>query len=242
MNASTAAYAVGTLSMLVGVVIWARLFSTSDVDSESGAFGYLLVIPGAAVVMYALMTFGVGTVTVHGAVVPAPRYVDWLLTTPVLVGYVAYTAGATRRATVIIAAADVAMIAFGWAAVVTSGPTRFAAFAASSVCYLGLLWVLYGYLPEFVSRQNTERRHLFELLRNHVGLLWFAYPVVWVVGPLGLGLVSMLGLSLVITYIDIVAKVPYVYFVYQHRHAFTDQPSPSEDSTARQSTTSQPAD
>ncbi|WP_136602669.1 bacteriorhodopsin [Salinigranum halophilum] len=222
MTPVAVAYMVGALGMLVGVGIGVRLLSVTDVDSRAGAFRYLLVIPGAAAVMYGLMAVGVGTITVHGATVPAPRYVDWLLTTPVLVGYVAYTAGAPKRATASIVSADAAMIGIGWVAVVTSGPIRFAAFTVSSACYVGLLWALYSYLPTFVNRQNTGRQHLFELLRNHVGLLWLAYPIIWLAGPLGVGLVSMLSVSLVITYIDVVAKVPYVYFVYQHRHAFAD--------------------
>jgi len=226
MTPLTAAYALGALGMLTGVGICAQLFSVTDA-SDDGAFRYLLIIPGAAAVMYTLMALDVGTLIIDGTPVPSLRYVDWLLTTPVLVGYVAYTAGAPRRVIATVVGIDAAMIALGVVAVVTDGAVRYGAFTASSVCYLGLLWILYGYLPSFATTVNTERRRLYELLRNHVGLLWLIYPVVWIAGPLGVGAVSTLAVSLIITYIDVIAKVPYVYFVYQHRGAFTSLPAAS---------------
>lgn len=241
MTPTTAAYVVGTVGMLVGVGIVLRLRSVTDASSTAGAFSYLLIIPGAAAVMYTLMAADIGTIVVDGVHVPALRYVDWLLTTPVLVGYVAYTAGASQRTTLAVVAIDVLMIGFGVAAVLTDGVVRLGAFAVSSVCYLGLLWILYGRLPAVAATVSADRRRLYELLRNHVGLLWLVYPVMWAAGPLGTGLVSMLSLSLVITYVDVVAKVPYVYFVYQHRYAFTESAVDTHEAAA-DSVRSTPAD
>ena len=66
----------------------------------------------------------------------------------------------------------------------------------------------------------AKRRGLFKLLQNHVGLLWLAYPLVWLVGASGLGYVSAVGVSLIVAYLDVVAKVPYVYFVWNRRYSF----------------------
>lgn len=232
MTPTTVAYAIGTVGMLVGVGIVLRLLSITDATSGRGAFSYLLIIPGAAAVMYALMAADVATIVVDGVRVPILRYVDWLLTTPVLVGYVAYTAGASRQTTLAVVAIDALMIVFGVAAVLTGGPVRIGAFVVSSICYLGLLWILYGRLPTVAATVSPERRRLYELLRNHVGLLWLVYPVMWAAGPLGAGLVSMLSLSLMITYVDVVAKVPYVYFVYQHRDAFRERAADTHEPSA----------
>ena len=232
MTPTTVAYAIGTVGMLVGVGIVLRLLSITDATSGRGAFSYLLIIPGAAAVMYALMAADVATIVVDGVRVPILRYVDWLLTTPVLVGYVAYTAGASRQTTLAVVAIDALMIVFGVAAVLTGGLVRIGAFVVSSICYLGLLWILYGRLPTVAATVSPERRRLYELLRNHVGLLWLVYPVMWAAGPLGAGLVSMLSLSLMITYVDVVAKVPYVYFVYQHRDAFRERAADTHEPSA----------
>lgn len=223
MTAETVSLSLGVVGMALGAVVWYRLWADSDAATrERGAFVWIAVIPVAAAVAYALMALDVGFVSVGGVTVPVPRYVDWLVTTPVLIGYTAHVAGASRRTTGWIVAVDVAMIVVGWAGVVTGGTTRLAAFATSSLCYVGLLYALYGVLPDVAAERSGSRRRLFEVLQNHVGLLWIVYPVVWAAGPLGLGYVETIGVTLLISFVDVMAKTPYVYFVSVHRSAFTD--------------------
>jgi sensory rhodopsin len=216
VDVTTLTYAVGTLGMLAGVFVAVQLVRDTR---GGGQFGYLLIIPGFAALAYAVMTLGVGTVTFQGYTIPVPRYVDWLVTTPVLVGYAAYVAGAGRRWILGVALADAAMIVLGGTAVVLAPPGRWLAFGASSAFHLALLGVVYAVLPGYAAEQNSKRRRLAEILRNHVGLLWIAYPVVWLLGP-GLDLVSATAVAMIITYLDVVAKVPYVYFVYRAREGF----------------------
>jgi sensory rhodopsin len=218
VDPETAAYAFGTLGLLAGVVVGVALLRAEQRDR--GRFGVLLVIPGFAALAYLVMFLGVGTVTASGYTFPVPRYVDWAVTTPVLVGYVGYVAGADRRVVVGTAVVDALMIALGLAAVLAPPPLRWVAFGLSATCHLGLLGVLYGVFPRAAADQSVRRRQLFDLLQNHVGLLWLAYPVVWLAGPAGLDLVSAVGITLVVTYADVVAKTPYLYFVWAHRSAF----------------------
>jgi sensory rhodopsin len=227
----TLTYAIGTIGMLVGVIFAVRLLGE---DGTDGRFGYLLIIPGFAALAYAIMTIGIGSVTLQGYSVPIPRYVDWLVTTPVLVGYAAYVSGMDRKWVVGVALADAAMIILGGVAVSVEAPARWAGFAASSGFHLSLLWAIYRVFPERAAQQNSKRRRLASVLRNHVGLLWIAYPLVWLVGP-GLQVVSATAIAMIITYLDVVAKVPYVYFVYRARGGFgavettsRDQGTPSQ--------------
>jgi sensory rhodopsin len=72
------------------------------------------------------------------------------------------------------------------------------------------------------------QRGLFSLLKNHVGLLWLAYPFVWVMGPAGIGFTGAVGAALTYAFLDVLAKVPYVYFFYARRQAFMDVVSATE--------------
>lgn len=215
----TAAYWLAVLGFVLGVVLAARLATASDADADRGAFAYLLIIPGFAGLMYVLMALDIGVVTVGSEAIVVPRYVDWLVTTPVLVGYVGYVAGAPRRWIAGAMAADAAMILTGGVATITTGPTKWAFFAVSGGFHLSLLYVLYSVFQEY-ARAHAERRGLFKLLQNHVGLLWLAYPLVWVVGAPALGYVSAGGISLIVVYLDVVAKVPFIYFVWNRRFSF----------------------
>lgn len=212
IDPTTVAYGLGTVGMLVGVVFAVQVARTHGWDSPSAM---LVVIPGAAAVAYLTMTAGVGRVVVGDQSILVPRYVDWLVTTPVLVGYVAYLAGASRRVIVGIALADAAMIVAGAAATVLAGAAKWALFGVSGVMHLSLLVGLYVVLPRCISPADDQWR-LFRLLQNHVGLLWLVYPVVWVASPSGVGLVSTTAVGLMIAYLDVVAKTPYVYFVWRN--------------------------
>ncbi|MEF8817072.1 MAG: bacteriorhodopsin [Salinibacter sp.] len=215
MEPITIVYVVGTLGMLVGIPP-----ALSLVGDEVGIdFDYLWAIPGIAALMYLLMAFDIGSVQFQGYHVPIPRYIDWALTTPLLVGYTAYVAGASRSATVGIALADFLMIAFGAGAVATGPPTQWVFYGLSSLCHIGILVGLYGPVRRSALNEPPSHRRLARLLLNYIGFLWLAYPLVWVFGP-GLQWVDAAGIAVIITYLDVTAKVPFVYFIYRARKNF----------------------
>ncbi len=215
----TFTYALAVVGFAVGVGIVYRLVNAPDVDSERGAFKYLAIIPGFAGLSYVAMTFDIGLLTVGSNSINLSRYIDWLITTPLLVGYVGYVAGAPRKWIAGSMLADALMIAAGAGATVVTGTPKWVLFAVSGGFHLSLLYVLYGVFPTYAT-EHTKRLGLFELLQNHVGLLWLAYPLVWVVGASGLGFTGAAGVSLIIAYLDVIAKVPYVYFIWNRRYSF----------------------
>lgn len=215
MEPITIVYIVGTLGMLAGIPP-ALALRGDDVGLD---FDYVVAIPGIAALMYVLMTLDIGSVSVQGYHVPIPRYIDWALTTPLLVGYTAYVAGVGRKAIVGVALVDFLMIAFGTAAVLVSPPSQWVFFALAALCHLVLLASLYGPVRTSVLGEPPSHRRLGRLLLNYVGLLWLAYPLVWLFGP-GLKLVAPEGIAVIITYLDVTAKVPFVYFIYRARTNF----------------------
>ncbi|MFB6177330.1 MAG: bacteriorhodopsin [Halobaculum sp.] len=220
VDVTSLVYGLGATSFLVGIFIVYRLTQTEEGRAGRGAFPVLYTIPVVAGLSYVGMALGLLDVQVGTVEIPALRYVDWLITTPVLVGYAAYTANAPRKTVYAIAGVDAAMILIGYLAVVTTGTLRILGFAFSSLCYVGLLWALYRLLPAYAHEESIPRRRLFEILKNHVGLLWLAYPLIWAVGPLGIDAISITAVALLIAFMDVIAKVPYTYFVYAHRDAF----------------------
>lgn len=215
----TMTYLLAVIAFIGGSGLAIRLATLDDVDADRGKFAALLIIPGFAGLMYVLMALDIGTLTIGGETLVVPRYVDWLVTTPVLVGYVGYVAGAPRRWIVGVMLADAAMIVTGAAATLLTPPGKWLLFTVSAAFHVSLFVVLYRVFPQY-ALNHSKRQGLFKLLQNHVGLLWLAYPLVWLIGTPGFGYVSAAGVSLIIAYLDVVAKVPYVYFVWNRRHSF----------------------
>lgn len=219
MIGGTVAFTFGAVSLFLGAVIAARLALTGHDATTEGQFRYLLIVPGVATLAYVTMALNIGTISIGSEVIILPRYVDWLLTTPVMIGYVGYVAGAPRRWIGAAGVGIAVVIALGAAATVTTGTVKWGLFGLSSLVQLGVFGVLYRVYPQYAA-DNPDRLELFWLLQNHVGVLWLAYPVIWLVGPAGLGVISQTASSMTIVYMDAVAKTPYVHFVWAHRNVF----------------------
>lgn len=167
-------------------------------------------ITGIAALAYAGMALGIGTTTVDGRPLYGLRYADWLVTTLLLVGYLWLLADADRRTLGRVLALDAAVILLGIAAVVLPTPIRFAAFAAGGVAFLALARDLIRTLPARARATDARRLATFAKLRNLTVVLWTLYPVVWLLGPAGLGLVLPSTEVLVFVYLDVVAKAGFV--------------------------------
>jgi sensory rhodopsin len=231
MDAVSAAYAAAAAAFAVGVVFAGLLYQSLEGSRYQSRLAPLAIIPVFAGLSYVGMSLGIGTVTVNGNTIVGLRYLDWLVTTPLLVGYVGYLAGASRRNIAGVMIADALMIAAGAGAVVTDGTLKWALFGVSSVFHLTLFVYLYVVFPRMVP-DVPEQLGLFNLLKNHIGLLWLAYPFVWLFGPAGIGEATAAGVALTYVFLDTLAKVPYVYFFYARRRMFVDSPSTSGQASA----------
>ena len=241
-GAVSVAYWMAALGFLVGLGITAALYRELSGSAHRGRLAALAIIPGFAGISYVGMALGIGTVTINGTELVGFRYVDWIVTTPLLVGFVGYVAGASRRAIAGVMTADALMIATGAVAVVAGGTLKWALFGVSGVFHLGLFAYLYVIFPRSVP-DDPMQRGLFSLLKNHIGLLWLAYPFVWLMGPEGIAFAGAVGISFTYVFLDVLAKVPYVYFFYTRRQSFMnvtassvaaggDDPAVSDDAPA----------
>ncbi|UIO99108.1 bacteriorhodopsin [Halobaculum sp. CBA1158] len=217
---SSLVYGAGTLGMAVGIVVVWWLLRDETLDSDAGQFRYLLVIPAFATLSYASMTLGIGVFSVNGYDVEGMRYLDWLVTTPVLVGYVGHVVDVDRSVVYSAVGLDALMILTGFVATTTTGTVRWAGFAVSSLAFFLMLYIMFVQYPKRANTTTPERKRLFLRLRNQVGVLWLLYPVIWLASPVGFGLVSTLGTAMLVTFMDVAAKVPYTWVVHEHRGIF----------------------
>lgn len=215
------AYWIGAASFIVGLVIVAGLYQSLGEDADRRWVAALAIIPGFAGIAYVFMALGIGTATINGTELVGFRYIDWVVTTPLLVGFVGYVAGASRAAIAGVMIADALMIIFGGAAVASTGTIKWVLFGVSILFHVSLFGYLYFVFPRSLPNDPMQRG-LFNLLKNHIGMLWLAYPFVWLMGPEGLAFAGAVGISMTYVFLDALAKVPYVYFFYSRRQVFAD--------------------
>lgn len=197
---------VGAIGMLVGTVAFA--WAGRDATADTRRYYLTLIgITGIATVAYVLMALGVGSVSVGERIVFVPRYVDWILTTPLIVLFLGLLAGIDRqRFTVSIVLNTVVMVA-GMVAALLPGTARFALFGLGAVSFVALVYYLYGPITASARAQPDGIERLYVRLRNLTAVLWSIYPLIWVLGPPGLNLLTAtIGTTLVV-YLDLVTKV-----------------------------------
>jgi bacteriorhodopsin len=177
-----------------------------------------ILIAAIAFVNYLAMALGFGltTVTLGGEEVPIywARYTDWFFTTPLLLIDLGLLAGANREQLATLVGLDTLMIGTGAVATLTTGPGAFSPGARRLVWWgvstgflLVLLYFLFGTLSEQASELSADTASTFKTLRNAIVLLWLIYPVWWIVGTEGVGLVPLYIETAGFMVLDLTAKI-----------------------------------
>jgi sensory rhodopsin len=200
-------FTIGTLGMVVGTAMLAyglRLVPTE----RRQLLAWMAAVPGIAAVAYALMALGVGGLTGGGGTsVFVPRYVDWLLTTPIHVAVVAAIAGAPRRLIARLAGLQAATIVLGLAGALVGPPLNWALYLLGAAVFAVVVYLLYVDAEALAAENSDDVAALFRKLRSFVVVLWLVYPVIWALSDAGVSLMDAETTALVVTYIDVVAKV-----------------------------------
>ena len=205
---------LGTAGMTLGAVIIAAIglrLPKSERHHVTASF-FVCAIAACA---YLAMATGIGTITINGTEIFFARYIDWVVTTPLLllglltVGIVATAGGAAGRERSgligFVLGADILMIVTGFVAALRNGhDDKWLWYAISCVFFLLVLWAVYGPAKEYVA---SEMKPLYTRLLTILTVLWLIYPVLWLLGTEGVGTLSLTGEIAVFAVIDVLAKV-----------------------------------
>ena len=192
--------------MAVGTLLFAW-GGTNTSGSERRYYLTLVGISGIAAVAYAVMALEVGWLSVDGRTVFAPRYIDWILTTPLIVLFLGMLAGLDRRQFAAALALNTIVMVSGFAAALLVGPGRFALFGLGAVAFLGLVYYLVGPAMATAANRPDGVRSLYVRLRNLTIILWAVYPLLWLLGSSGFELLTLTVEVSLVAYLDLVTKV-----------------------------------
>ena len=153
----------------------------------------------------------------------AYRYVDWLLTVPLLlvelVAVLALPKSVTRSLLTRLIIAAVLMIGLGYPGEISADSgTRWLWWTLSMIPFLYILYVLWVELSKSLDRQPAAARGLISGARSLILVSWAFYPIAFMLPMLGFGAPGSINIGLQVGYsiADIVAKCGlglYVYFI-----------------------------
>jgi bacteriorhodopsin len=178
-------------------------------------------VPFIAATAYLAMAFGIGTlVHIDGSVVYLARYADWSVTTPILLAGLVLTAFHDRGKTgevggylTAIIVLDVLMIATGLISSLAMVPVvKWVWYLWSCAAFAGVLYLLWVPLRALAVERGEAIGAAYHKNVAFLTVIWFLYPVVFLVGPEGLKIISDPTSVWAILVMDVVAKVIYAFY------------------------------
>lgn len=175
-------------------------------------------VPFIAATAYLAMYFDVGTVTpANGVLTPIARYADWSVTTPILLaGLIMAGLHEHGRAAGFLVAAlvlDALMIATGLVASLATAPgARLCFFLWSCAAFAGVLYVLWGPVRSISASEGGPMDRAYVKNLSFLSIVWFAYPIVFAIGPEGARSLTPQGSAWAILALDVIAKVVYAFY------------------------------
>ena len=212
--------AVGAVVLGLGTIP-SVYFALRD-ERNQKYYAVLAAITGIASLAYAFTSTGIGTISVNGAAFYTSRYVDWLLTTPLLILYLTMLCKPGKQLYALLLGLDVALIGLGIVAIFTEGVLSLTLFGLGAAAYVALAYLLVSELPDRASFASERVGIVFAKLRNVTVVLWTLYPVVWLLAPVGFGLMTPGTEMMVIVYLDVITKVGFAILALMGHDALDD--------------------
>lgn len=204
---------LGAASMVLGTLVYLWLGRNVAVY-EQEFFIMAISVTVIAATAYLAMAMGMGSITVNGEKFLLVRYIDWLLTTPLLIALLGVLANASRSLIATLVGVDVYMIVAGALGVVADTLfTSLVWWGLGVVAYLVFLYLLLGALSDAAEEMPNDVSGIFTTLRNLTVVIWSFYPVLWVLGGNGFGVLPSIAESGGIVALDVLSKVVFGYIL-----------------------------
>jgi bacteriorhodopsin len=148
------------------------------------------------------------------------RYVDWLLTVPLLVAELIAVLALARAKSINLTAklvvAAVLMIGLGYPGEIATDMTARAVWGAlSTIPFVYILWVLWVELGRAVERESSQVKILLRNTRLLLLATWGFYPIVYMLPMFGIvGATALVGVQVGYSIADVAAKCGYGLMIY----------------------------
>ncbi len=152
------------------------------------------------------------------------RYVDWTVTTPLLLLDLAFLAGVNGADIIVAIVADVVMILTGlFAAYGHNSTQKWGWYAMGCAAYLVIVWILAVGGRRTAAAKNAKTATFFAAIGGFTLILWTLYPIVWGLGD-GSQKISVDSEIMAYAILDVLAK-PVFGFWLLITHARSDSTS-----------------
>lgn len=174
-----------------------------------------------AATAYLAMALGFGNLGLdNGTIVYFARYVDWSITTPILLAGLVMLAfhehgkpgemGGFLTAIIVL---DVMMVITGLlSSLAETSAAKWVWYLWSCAAFLGVIYLLWGPLRSLAVKRGQALAGAYYKNVTLLTVVWLIYPIVFLVGPEGLQIVTDPTSIWAFLVLDVIAKVFYAFY------------------------------
>ncbi|MGD7044854.1 bacteriorhodopsin [Jeotgalibacillus proteolyticus] len=192
-----------------GYFIW---LSRRKTGIPSYEFLIAAIIPIWSGLAYFSIAIGQGLLQTSDKTVYFARYIDWVVTTPLLLVALALTAMfyTPKKNKVLIwslVSADVVMILTGLIADFSPSSLTYVWYFIGIGALAFILSLIWGPLLNIAKEESPALEKHYKRTAAYLTVLWVCYPAAWIIGPSGLGLTQELTDVAIFIFLPILSKV-----------------------------------
>jgi bacteriorhodopsin len=232
MNLQTTSHWTYVAAMTIGALYFWSLSRNPKGVPES-EYLVAIFIPIWSGLAYMAMALDQGKVEVAGRIVHYARYIDWMVTTPLLLLTLSWTAMQFIKKdwTLIgfLISTQIVVITTGLIADLSDRNwVRYLWYICGIVAFLVVLWGIWVPLRAQARSQGSELAKLYQRLVTYFTVLWFGYPVLWIIGSSGFGLISRDIDTLLFCILPFFSKVGFSFLDLHGLRNLQNRQSPTE--------------
>ena len=176
---------------------------------------------------YAALALGQGTTENDGVTVYYARYIDWVISTPLLLLSLNLTAKLTVKVEGTLTAAllgtQAIMIITGLVADLSPRPNQWFWYAAGCIALVIVLYLFWGPLLRKANTQHPSIVRVYKKSAAFLTIQWLLYPLVWAIGTPGIELIDSTTTTVLFIILPIVSKSGFGFFNLLMLRALPDE-------------------
>ena len=182
------AHSIYVIVMLAGCITFLVL-ARNPLNIPKIDYLIAAIIPLWSGLAYLSVLLGQGVIEFSGRSVYLGRYIDWIVTTPLLLLSLCFTAMYSKKKNVPliigIITIDIIMIVCGAVADLSVGTTKLIWFGIGVVAFIIVFYVVWFPLRSIAKSHSDGLYKLYIGLSIYITVLWIGYPTSWILGPSG---------------------------------------------------------
>lgn len=166
--------------------------------------------------VYAAIAFGKGQTVYNETTVYYARYIDWVVTTPLLLLSLnltgKYSISMQGTITGALLGNQVIMIVTGLVAELSTGTAQWFFYGAGCVALVVVLGIMWGPLMAKARSQGKDITYAYRKSALFLTIQWLAYPLIWLIGSPGLELLDKEGTTVFFIILPLVSKAGFGFY------------------------------